>query len=406
MENYICYYELHDGCYRIINSKTEIIETVERLPWNISTFYLTKPYDATSEDLLRYCKDILIASEQLKTNKLIKNFDYIQPYKKTDGTFKYQTHGINIERLFKITCKGKYEDHEPITPIEASYFDRCNNGGLTYCCEEGTYNCFGYDFSNYYASILASTKFIIPFKEGKECHMNKLPPKIKFGFYNINITSNDARFNKIFAFSKHNIYTSYDIRFCLELIEKYNFDIKMELNQTIHNNAYIYKLDNQTSGNKIFDRWYNTILVLKKEYPKNILIKMMSSSLWGHLQISNIKYLPEEEAEKLDIGMNGTEDYNIVNYVYKEDGKSYYKLRDNKKPYKYNIRLKPFITAMGRIKTAKVALMNLDKVIRIHTDGVVFSEPQEFYIDNFIPENKTTGLIHFKNVNNYQRVDS
>jgi hypothetical protein len=180
----------------------------------------------------------------------------------------------------------------------------------------------------------------------------------------------------------------------------------MELNQTIHNNAYIYKLDNQTSGNKIFDRWYNTILVLKKEYPKNILIKMMSSSLWGHLQISNIKYLPEEEAEKLDIGMNGTEDYHIVNYVYKEDGKSYYKLRDNKKPYKYNIRLKPFITAMGRIKTAKVALMNLDKVIRIHTDGVVFSEPQEFYIDNFIPENKTTGLIHFKNINNYQRVDS
>ena len=64
MENYICYYELHDGCYRIINSKTEIIETVERLPWNISTFYLTKPYGATSEDLLRYCKDIFFASEQ------------------------------------------------------------------------------------------------------------------------------------------------------------------------------------------------------------------------------------------------------------------------------------------------------------------------------------------------------
>ena len=111
---------------------------------------------------------------------------------------------------------------------------------------------------------------------------------------------------------------------------------------------------------------------------------MMSSSLWGHLQTSNTKNLPEEEAEKLDIGMNGTEDYHIVNYVYKEDGKSYYELRDNKKPYKYNLRLKPFITAMGRIKTAKVALMNLDKVVRIHTDGVVFSEPQEFYINNFI----------------------
>ena len=54
MENYLCYYKLHDGCYRIINSKTEIIETVERLPWNISSFFLTKPYEATSEDLLRY----------------------------------------------------------------------------------------------------------------------------------------------------------------------------------------------------------------------------------------------------------------------------------------------------------------------------------------------------------------
>jgi hypothetical protein len=90
--------------------------------------------------------------------------------------------------------------------------------------------------------------------------------------------------------------------------------------------------------------------------------------------------------------------------VINEDSSLYYKVIDVQKPYKYNLRLKPFITSFGRIQTAKIALENLDSVIRIHTDGIVFDKPITTDLPNFIPEKKTTGRIQWNNVNDYHRI--
>ena len=76
----------------------------------------------------------------------------------------------------------------------------------------------------------------------------------------------------------------------------------------------------------------------------------------------------------------------------------------NDKYFKYNLRLKSWITAYGRNKTADVALLDIDNVIRVHTDGIVFKKKQDFDILNLIPEDKTTGKIHWKNVNTYEKV--
>ncbi len=46
----------------------------------------------------------------------------------------------------------------------------------------------------------------------------------------------------------------------------------------------------------------------------------------------------------------------------------------------------------------------IDDVIRIHTDGVVFSKPYTVKSENLLPEDKTTGHIRFNNVNNYERL--
>jgi hypothetical protein len=93
-----------------------------------------------------------------------------------------------------------------------------------------------------------------------------------------------------------------------------------------------------------------------------------------------------------------------VDLIIKDNGEELYELQDTSKPYTYNIRLKPFITAYGRNKTARVALRMIDDVIRIHTDGIAFKKPINFELDNFNAEKKTTGHIRFKNINNYERL--
>lgn len=63
--------------------------------------------------------------------------------------------------------------------------------------------------------------------------------------------------------------------------------------------------------------------------------------------------------------------------------------------------MKPYITALSRNLTADIALMNIDNVVRVQTDCITFTEPMEFDNPNLVLEEKTSGLIHFKNVNSY-----
>jgi hypothetical protein len=394
---YIVYYKLKNNNFRSWNSKTETCSEISFLPNDISNFYLSQGYDPTDEDLHRYGKDLYLASEELKTTKLI-TFDYIEPFITENGKISPRTHFSNIETVFKILSKGKYEHHEPISYIEYSWFERCYNAGLQYT-DIGTFDCYGYDFKNYYGSILASKDFKIPNKGGRQYRLNKLTPVIRTGFYHVKITSNDPNIKKIFAFSKENVYTSIDVKFALELKNTYNIDINIELITDVEFNVYIYPLDTLEPSNKIFDRWYNTIIQLKKEFPKNILLKMLSSSLWGHLSKFSKKTFTEEQYDKMD-----DEDWIVDKIFHTKENNKFYQLINRTKPYFYNLRLKPFITAFGRVKTAKIVLSNINDVVRVHTDGIVFNKEQNLKIENLIPENKTTGKITFKNINNYSKV--
>jgi len=394
---YIVYYKLNNNNFRCWNSKNDTCSEIKYLPSNISNFKMTKGYEPNDEDLRRYGKDLYSASEELKTTKLI-TFDYIKPFITKDGKISPRTHFSNIETVFKMLSKGKYEHHEPISSIEYSWFERCYNAGLQYT-DVGTFDCYGYDFKNYYGSILASKDFKIPNKGGRQYRLNKLTPVIRTGFYHVKITSNDPNIKKIFAFSKENVYTSIDVKFALELKNTYNIDINIELITDVEFNVYIYPLDTLESSNNIFDKWYNTIVQLKKEFPKNMLLKMLSSSLWGHLSKFNWKTISEKKLDEIN-----EDDWDIDNIFFTDDGTQFYKLINKIKPYYYNMRLKPFITAFGRVKTAKIALLNIDDVLRIHTDGIVFNKEQNFKIENLIPEAKTSGKITFKNINNYSKV--
>jgi hypothetical protein len=71
-------------------------------------------------------------------------------------------------------------------------------------------------------------------------------------------------------------------------------------------------------------------------------------------------------------------------------------------PYRHNIRLKSFLTAYGRVKIAEVALTNIEGTLRIHTDGIVFDKPMKEKFIGLIKEDKTSGKINWKGVNNYK----
>ena len=397
---YIVYYKKTDNNFRVYNNiKNECYE-LNKLPDDVSNFYIPKGYETDDINLIKYSKDLYEANEQLKKTKII-TFDYIKPYITPNGKVIPRNHYKNIETVFKMLSKGKYEHHEEITMTEYKWFENCYNAGLQFT-ETGIYEAYGYDFKNYYASILASNDFKIPNKSGKEIKLKELytKNKLKTGFYRVKINTDDKNIKKLIAFSKNNVYTSIDLKFIMELQE--TIKINIELIQDNEPNAYIYNLDTLENGFKVFNNWYDVILKLKKEMPKNILLKMLSSSLWGHLSRNNKITVSEDEAYELN--EKHKDRYSVYEIITTKTDETFYQLLDNEKPYFYNLRLKPFVTAFGRVKTAKVVLLNLNKVIRVHTDGIVFSEEQTFNIENLIKEDKTTGKIEFFNINIYTKI--
>ena len=167
-----------------------------------------------------------------------------------------------------------------------------------------------------------------------------------------------------------------------------------------------YKGEDLIESNKIFNLWFETIKKLKDELPKNTLVKLLASSLWGYLSKSNIEIKTDDQFFNSDFDEN---DYIIIDQVFKNNY-SYFKLiNKNKKFYSTNFRLKPFITSFARCKTARTINDNnlIDNVIRIHTDGIVLDKEFDFskYNIEIIPEDKTTGKCEFININNYVRID-
>jgi hypothetical protein len=199
------------------------------------------------------------------------------------------------------------------------------------------------------------------------------------------------------------MYTNYSLGFALK--HKKKFDITIELIQDEKPNAYLY--DDVIAGSELFGKWYETLIQIKQKYPKNKLIKHIMSAMWGMLCSHNYIYKNEEQIEKenLQIGITESADYEIIDYI--DNGtKPYYKLVNKKHPYKYNIRVKPFLSSYARIQVAEVAMKNVDSVIRIQTDSIVYDKPIEHNLPNLIAEGKTSGTIYWKNCNHARHICS
>jgi hypothetical protein len=367
------------------------IKTLLNLPpyEKYHSFELFKGYEATDDGLVKFKSDFDIWCHELLHNDIL-DIEYT----------KYFNHRSAVELTFQRLCKGRYEHFDEIDKIESNWIEATHNGGLTYC-NPGTYQTYGYDFSSFYPRNMADYNFIFPTKKGKEQFITELPDDFKLGFYRVKITSDHKHATKLFSFSKNNVYTNITLKHAQELCDDYNF--KMELIVDDKPNAYIY--DKGIKGHSVFGTWLNKLLLIKKQFPKNKLVKHLLSSVWGTLTRYNkiTKKYEDIEAEKLKICLTDKADYKILDYIWTND-QEFYTLQCMGKPYKMNFRLKSFLTAFGRVKTARIAEEDLDSCVRIHTDGIVFNKEMKFYFDHLLPEDKTTGLINWINVNNYSLI--
>ena len=401
-QEYNIFYRTQDGLFHMWNSITDDIKTVsyKDKPKYHCFEMLNYGYEATHKDLRRFVNDFKIWDEQLRTNKVLKIY-----------WTSYHNNNSAVRMTFQRLCKGKYEHHEAIDKIEAKYMSLTHNGALTYCKPQLS-ESYGYDYSLFYPRIFSGKNYIIPNKAGKELYIKELPPieKIPLGFYRVKITCDNDNFKKIFAFSKNDTYLDKSLYHAMKHKDTYNVKINLIIDS--EPNAYVY--DSFESGHDIFGHWYNIITQIRALYPKNILVKFLASSLSGQLSNKNIIHKSYDEIinEKLDVGLSDEHKYVIVEkhiYLDKQGHEQdYYDLRNTEKPFTYNIRMMPFLTAYARNKVARLALKDIESVIRIHTDNVTFSTPQEFTKQHSMldfttlkPEDKTTGLIDWKNVNKY-----
>lgn len=424
---YFLYYEdkLNEN-YVMYSSKTKKITTMEYDEWMKieKKYFMIKGFEPTHEGLLEYAKKFKEWVTELKAYKLYTG------NKKQHWTLDvlfYDTLNTLSRQFFKRVCKGKFEHHQPKSRIEMGYIMDCANGGLQHCDEsvrDEYVESYSYDWSFHYPNCMSSDKLMIPNKPGKEYKLKELPSpdKLKTGFYRVKITCENKDFRKLFAFSKKNTYSDRSVYQAMKHAEE--FDVKLELNQKLKYNAYLYDDKDLERGSLIFNKWFDKISELKKAFPKNGIVKFMGSSLCMQLESKHEIYRTEDQvaSEKLDIGVNSTHRY-IVNsykiYCYPngDEKKRVYCLTDLDHPQLFNIRLKTFLTAYARNKCARLVTGNiffgkdskknvkhdLKDVIAIHTDRVTFRKPMKHLeqIQDLKAEEKSTGLIKWFHAGKY-----
>lgn len=406
--NFITYYYLNDK-YHCYSHLTKKITVKTKLPMKINNFeMLGKGYKATDEDLIRYTEDLIKANDEFVEYLTSKNirYNYLKKYVK-DGKEKYINHYKNCITFFNCfsnkEIRQKIKDSEAIDKIEEDYHRKCYNTGIIYedYKSDIPIQCYGYDKKNFYASLLGqkSYKYEIPINKGYETKITKLnKDNIKYGIYKCKISCSDPEVRKVFSFSKLHYYTHYSILQAYKL-QEYFKDMTIELITDTEYNAYVY--DELVDSYKLFEGWYNLITEMKEKYPKNLIVKLLSSSLWGQLtKYKQVVYNKTTIDEKdLNVGRIYEKcDYLIVDYF---EGK--HTLINLNDPYVNKFRLKPFLTSLGRNIISNIALrFNYKDILRVYCDAIIFNKQlvMKTTKPTFIPDEKHTGMYKFPFRNN------
>ncbi len=373
--------------------------------YGINYFEAQKDYTANLEGLIQYKNDFQKDAKQIE-----KQINYT----------KYFNHDSAVYMVFKrfSSIAMKNIKFENIVYKEFVFFENCFNGGLmTFDTKykDKTIQSYGYDFSGYYPTLLAQSDFKFPFEQGKRKKIKKLNfDKLDYGIYRVKITCDSSEFKKIFAFNKSNLYTNYCLEFAYQCQETFN--IKIELIVDDEYNCIYWKEEQLINSNEIFGEWYGNLKTLKDKYPKNKLVKKLTSSLWGYITKFKRQFIEDDfyELDVSEVKDKSETEYKLIGEKhYKDETKpnqirTVYEIVKSENPYTNSMaRLKPFFVSYCRTFMGSLILSEniLDKVIRSHTDNITLTEEHDFTHLPYYPkpEEKTTGNITWRNVNNYEK---
>ncbi|ETV73066.1 hypothetical protein H257_12102 [Aphanomyces astaci] len=129
-----------------------------------------------------------------------------------------------------------------------------------------------------------------------------------YGIYHVKVESNgDKRFEKLFAFSKHDHYTHTSLNFVLNVYNKHHGgNIQLTL---IGNTCLKYDKKDLIESSSVFRNWFSILQKFKLKFPKNKLVKHLSSSAWGHLVSTNtiIKPFDDVDPDEYSTDINDTD---------------------------------------------------------------------------------------------------
>jgi len=368
-------------------------------------YEIFKGFTCSDDGLIKFSCHFKEWCENLKDNEIWK-CDYIE---------RFKTNYVGCEVIFNWLKGNNLDDFQESDTIEFSWIERCNNNSVVKLfCEPGSIiDSYTYDFKLTFPTILGSGKFRfeIPPKRGKEVFLKEIDftKNLQKGMYHVLISSDDVNFNKIFNYSKDNVYCDIQLYQAYKC-RKNGMKVNIELIQDKKPNAYLY--DKVVSTYSIFGKWYKTLSKLREEFPDNKLIKHLMSSIWGRIAQFNKRYLTFDEM--IEKGITATKDFTRkdCDYFMIDVKNEKCVLVNAKKPYKYGklARIKCFLLAQARVCIANIALLDIDSVTRIHTDSVTFNKPHDDVCTKFKTypelrlEKKSSGKLIWHNVNHCERV--
>ena len=417
----------NNGLYEESNNKPDDKDSFEHS--RLTKYSINEKLEKgeTIEIILKeYSNNINIWRNEILTSKnLIKEFDYFRYFEKDNGERYINTNESNIMRFFRSYSSKIYTEDkfDKIVWNEYKWFENNNNSALMRY-KAGVYDTLGFDLKMAYPNILASQliinkekqNFYFPKKEGKNEKLKSLK-MLKYGLYHVKIHSDNEDFKMIFDINELNVYTHYDITFCQKYKELFNISIELIIDGSY--NALTWLNIYTINGESIFKPWLDRIQDLKEEFPKNGLIKLMSSSIWGYLSKINKRFYNDEELDnhpeiKFDYYDNDDINYLCLNEKENKNGSMDYMLINKDKPYTKNYRIKPFLQSFTRLIMAEIAIeIGINKIVRINTDNITFDSDLLTQEDikklknispQFIQEEKTTGSFEIVNMNKFIRL--
>ena len=399
------FYKMEHNLYKVYNQYKELqsMMTYNELNKLKHRYELFKGYDVDHGEEL--CL-VVFAGQFKKWNEQMYIYRLQHPeIQKYISTFSFSyTNDLAVIRCVKAYLNSNgfnIESDNGPKFIESIYFEGCNNGMLTFCIP-GTYFCYGKDAICCYPRLLGASNLQIPIKEGKEIKITELPEKLQFGFYRVRIVCSHPKF--LFNYSIDHIYTHYSLDFARKHQETYG--ITIQLITDIEYNAYIYNDGDLIYTRDLFGQWFTDLLDMKTALPGNKLVKHLLSSVWGILSTKTRINVKKEDLGEYNYGSAKQN----REYIWKDQSNNkkndYYILVPRDKPYKYNIRLKPFLLSYARTVISDVAYKNhFNEVVRIFCDNIVYQSDVPFNEPNFANEAKTSGLISFKNAHVYTKLE-